>query len=158
MQNKFPLLFALLLLLSVATGYAQDVIRMKDGSKMKVRIVEITGTEIKFYKIGSTDLNTYFVDKKDAAGIQYENGDVTTFKFEEEDVEDNDVAVQDNKSGGFYDQPYQRRNNGTFGKSVGILNIGYGFGVTQLSLKDPDWYLTTWALNREKAWIILSKV
>lgn len=55
---------------------AQDIIHLKDNTKLKVVIEEIKANDIFFRKYGETDLNTYSIKKTDATKINYENGDV----------------------------------------------------------------------------------
>jgi len=92
--SVIPVAFAIVFLLfGVVEASAQDIIQMKDGSKMKGRIVEITETEVRFYKVGSTDLNTYIVEKKDVANVQYESGDVLQFKAS--DTTERNITAQE---------------------------------------------------------------
>lgn len=76
-------LLSCLLLLTSPCLFAQDVIIMKDSTKIKARVENISETQIQFRKYGNTDLSTYYVDKKDALKINFENGDVKNFGGQE---------------------------------------------------------------------------
>lgn len=83
-MNK--VLLSCLLLLTSPCLFAQDVIIMKDSTKIKARVENISETQIQFRKYGNTDLSTYYVDKKDALKVNFENGDVKNFGGKEKSI------------------------------------------------------------------------
>lgn len=69
------LFFSLLLgsICAVST-YAQDLIIKKDGSEIKVKVNEISETEIKYRKWDNLDGPIYIESRRDIVMIRYENG------------------------------------------------------------------------------------
>ncbi len=68
----------LMLLFAVALGasslWAQDIIIKKNGDEVKVKVVEITGTVIKYKKWENIDGPIYNIDKSEVFKVKYENG------------------------------------------------------------------------------------
>lgn len=58
---------------------AQDVIVKKDGSTITSKVLEITGTEIKYKKYSNLKGPTYTINKTDVNYINYENGEKENF-------------------------------------------------------------------------------
>lgn len=65
---------------------AQDVIVKNDGSTITSKVMEITGTEIKYKKYSNQEGPTYSINKTDVNYINYENGERENF--------DNTTATQ----------------------------------------------------------------
>ena len=65
---------------------AQDVIVKNDGSTITSKVMEITGTEIKYKKYSNLKGPTYTINKTDVNYINYENGERENF--------DNTTATQ----------------------------------------------------------------
>lgn len=79
MKNKFYLFPIVYIITLISPCFAQDIILLKDSSKMKTVIEEITPTEIRFRKYGETNMSTYAVQREDVLRISYQNGDVENF-------------------------------------------------------------------------------
>lgn len=58
---------------------AQDVIVKNDGSTITSKVMEITGTEIKYKKYSNLKGPTYTINKTDVNYINYENGERENF-------------------------------------------------------------------------------
>lgn len=58
---------------------AQDVIVKNDGSTITSKVLEITGTEIKYKKYSNLKGPTYTINKTDVNYINYENGEKENF-------------------------------------------------------------------------------
>lgn len=58
---------------------AQDVIVKNDGSTITSKVIEITGTEIKYKKYSYQEGPTYSINKTDVNYINYENGERENF-------------------------------------------------------------------------------
>ncbi|WP_302206080.1 hypothetical protein [uncultured Prevotella sp.] len=58
---------------------AQDVIVKNDGSTITSKVMEITGTEIKYKKYSNLKGPTYSINKTDVNYINYENGERENF-------------------------------------------------------------------------------
>lgn len=73
-------LFTIVLLLWFSvSAFAQDYIFFRNGDELRVKVQEISPTEIKYKKYSNQQGPTYSVPKKDVEAIQYENGDKETF-------------------------------------------------------------------------------
>lgn len=63
----------------VGNIYGQDQLFKKDNSKINVKVLEISETEIKYKQFNYLDGPTYIVAKKDVAMIIYQNGSHEVF-------------------------------------------------------------------------------
>lgn len=68
-----------LMLLSVTSVFAQDVIVKKDGSTILSKVVEIGTTEVKYKKFSNQNGPTYSILKSDIQAVNYENGEKDIF-------------------------------------------------------------------------------
>lgn len=76
--SKKPLL-AFCLLCWAGTTLAQDVILKKDNTTVLSKVIEVTGTEIKYKKWSNQDGPTYSINRSEVTSINYQNGDVDKF-------------------------------------------------------------------------------
>lgn len=67
------------MLLSATSAFSQDVIVKKDGSTIVSKVLEITGTEVKYKKFSNPSGPTYSILKSEVQCINYENGEKETF-------------------------------------------------------------------------------
>ncbi|QCR21367.1 hypothetical protein [Pontibacter sp. SGAir0037] len=88
---KKYLLTALLCTLCISFSFAQDVITKKTGDELKVKILEITPTEVKFKKEENLDGPVYSLPKTDILLVQYANK--TTEVFSSPETEANALTV-----------------------------------------------------------------
>lgn len=74
--------FILLALLATVnlSAFAQDLIVLKDGNVIKSKVTEIGIQEIRYKKWSNTDGPSYVIGKSDVLSINYENGEVESFK------------------------------------------------------------------------------
>ena len=72
-MNKI-IAFAFLMITSLTN--AQDVLHMKNDSKLMVKVREINTKEVKYKKYDNLEGPDYSVDKKDVEKIVYENGSI----------------------------------------------------------------------------------
>jgi hypothetical protein len=59
--------------------FSQDVLVLKDGSKIEAKIVEITTTSIKYYKFSQLEGPIRIAEKYEVSEIIYQNGDSEKF-------------------------------------------------------------------------------
>jgi len=76
---------------------AQDMIVKKDGSIVKVKIVEVGDDIIKYKKFGNLDGPLYSVSKSNLTSINYENGEVEKFESSEKTVKSDDADEDSEK-------------------------------------------------------------
>ncbi len=69
----------LCLLLCIASASAKDIITKTDGTKLDVKVEEITGTSIKYRKASNLNGPIYTIPVTSVAVILYENGMTDTF-------------------------------------------------------------------------------
>ena len=79
MRKHGSLLLVILLLCSVGTTVAQDVILKKDNTTVLSKVLEVTSTEIKYKKWSNQDGPTYTISRTEVTSINYQNGDVDKF-------------------------------------------------------------------------------
>lgn len=65
-----------LLISTVTSAWAQDVIVKKDDSKIDAKIIEIQGSEIRYKKFSNPDGPDYTISKREVAEVRYQNGEV----------------------------------------------------------------------------------
>lgn len=83
LQNKRIHALILCLLLCVASAFAKDVITKTDGTKLDVKVEEITETVIKYRKASNPTGPVYTIPVSSVSTVQYENGDIDTFNVSE---------------------------------------------------------------------------
>lgn len=92
-------LFATIVLLFIAgIATAQDVIVKKDQTTVLSKVLEITGTEIKYKKWSNQDGPTYSINRSEVVSINYENGDVENLSISSQSNTDQQ-SVQKPKGG-----------------------------------------------------------
>lgn len=72
-------IFAFLMLAITTTLFAQDIIQQKDGVSIKVKVKEISKTEIKYLKFENLDGPLYVLSLTDIDFIKYENGIIENY-------------------------------------------------------------------------------
>lgn len=119
------------LFLNLASG--QDVITKKSGEELKVKVLEITQTEIKYKKSDNPEGPVYILPKSEVLIIQYENNIKEVFSSPEADAAQNLVAstkptsAMSTRPGEARDMYYQGQNdaknsyNGYTGAGTGTL-------------------------------------
>lgn len=83
-QLKLPFvmrktIFAFLMLISSTTLFAQDIIQQKDGVSIKVKVKEVSKTEVKYLKFENLDGPLYILSLTDIDFIKYENGLIESY-------------------------------------------------------------------------------
>jgi len=101
---KTTLLTIILLSFLSQVCFAQDVITYRNGTEAKVKVTEITSTEVKFKKEENLDGPVYTTSKSEIFMIQYENGikdvfgnietQVTTDKHGHSELPANDQRIK----------------------------------------------------------------
>ncbi|MDP3558309.1 MAG: hypothetical protein Q8T03_13130 [Bacteroidota bacterium] len=76
---------------------AQDMIVKKDGSIVKVKVIEIGEETIKYKKSDNPDGPTYSVSKSSLTSINYENGEVEKFESSEKVAKKNEDEDEDSE-------------------------------------------------------------
>ncbi len=76
MKNLF---LTILLTLLTYFCFSQDVLVLKDGSKIEAKIVEITSTSIKYYKFSQLEGPIRIAEKYEVSEIIYQNGESEKF-------------------------------------------------------------------------------
>ncbi len=104
-MNRIPLvLFTFFCMLMTAN--AQDLIIMKDGDVVKTKVMEITGSEVKYKKFSNLDGPLYTIEKPLILSIVYENGEKDVFGTTEhkalqteqvEDIADVSISAEENE-------------------------------------------------------------
>lgn len=102
-------LFTIFLLFSSVQLWSQDYILFKNGEEVRVKVQEITPTEVKYKKHNNLQGPTYSVLKKDIEVIQYENGDRERFN-----------STPATRQGTTQRQPNRNDNDGGSSGEVGI--------------------------------------
>ncbi len=76
----------IILLLSVCSAYAQDIITKKDGTDIKAKIYEVGLKEVKYKNYSNLDGPMHVIAKSDILIVRYENGENEIFKNTESNV------------------------------------------------------------------------
>jgi hypothetical protein len=127
-RRNFLILFVVLC--SVVNSFAQDIIYKKDGTEIEVKVTEVTTTEVKYMRYGTT-LPVYSMLKSEIFMIKYESGEKDLFN-EESKLYESTVKQQNQTS-----QPQIYRTNQkvyryTFGNSIspyGGRKSPFGSGI-----------------------------
>lgn len=96
--------------------HAQDVIVKKNGDEIKVKIEEVSGTDIKYRKFDNPDGPLFYIPKNDVFMVRYEDGSKETF------VEKPAQQAKKNTKTS-YVQPQVKRLSGP---RIGITHVGPG--------------------------------
>jgi hypothetical protein len=83
MKSKI-LQISFLICLSNNVSFSQDLINKTDGVEIKVKVVEIDDTNIKYKKFENQSGPVYSISKKDVDRIKYENGSIDNFSVDTE--------------------------------------------------------------------------
>ena len=119
---------------------AQDVIVKNDGTTITSKVLEITGTEIKYKKYSNLKGPTYTINKTDVNYINYENGErenfgktsIITQNREEPYNTQNNFALQQTNNGQMSDAELLKSidNVSLNKKAKRLKNIGWIGGAT----------------------------
>ena len=109
------------IILFVITAVAQDIIYLKDGKTIKVKIVEINTREIKYKQIQNEDGPIYLIYKNEVSKIKYQNGSIDEFK--------NSIPEKNKTDGAYGDQEYRKQKcpQRPIGSGGHPLGDGLGF-------------------------------
>jgi hypothetical protein len=91
-------LSGLLMMAFLGTVQAQDIIITKDAQKIEAKILEVSGSEIKYKKQSNLEGPTFILGVEELNSIIYANGEVQVFedKADKQNIGEKDVvAVQD---------------------------------------------------------------
>ncbi|MBL0911386.1 MAG: hypothetical protein IBJ09_03355 [Bacteroidia bacterium] len=64
----------------ISYSYTQDVVHLKDGSMLDVKVTEITPSAVKYRARNNPDGPVYSIDRRQVRSIVYENGTSETFE------------------------------------------------------------------------------
>ncbi|MBL4655676.1 MAG: hypothetical protein JKY33_07630 [Bacteroidia bacterium] len=87
------------LLLLFSYAFSQDNIIKRDASEIKVKVLEVTSTEVKYKKYSNPEGPTYSIPKSEIFMIQYENGTKESFDNEVEQPRTTNKPVVNNSTG-----------------------------------------------------------
>ncbi|MFH1321769.1 MAG: hypothetical protein ABII90_14110 [Bacteroidota bacterium] len=79
------------------TSFSQDAIYKTDGSRIEAKVIEITGTEIKYKKFSNPDGPLYTINYSEVVMIIYKNGDSEVYSTHSENV-DKCISASDYKN------------------------------------------------------------
>jgi hypothetical protein len=119
---KKYLFIAFFTLFTFGALHAQDVIVKKNGDEIKVKIEEVSATDIKYKKYDNPDVPLFYIPKTDVFMVRYEDGTKETF------VEKPVPQKKGNKT--TYIQPQVIKSGGP---RVGVTYVGPGRTRTSLS-------------------------
>ena len=71
----------LLLLLSSLFAFSQDIITMRDGSKIEAKVTEVGSKDILYKRFSNLNGPVYTLDVEDVALINYESGAIDKFNM-----------------------------------------------------------------------------
>ena len=81
----------IIVILISASTYAQDSVIKRDGSEMKVKITDISDTELKYQKPGLSV--SFSMDLADVLLVTFENGERMTFEGIKSKSKDNSILI-----------------------------------------------------------------
>jgi hypothetical protein len=93
---KKALLFTVFVLISIA-GFSQDLISLKNGTRLKAIVTEVTPTLVRYKLYDEPKGRVYFMYKEDVAGIMYQDGRVETFSKSDEQVIESSSKESENQ-------------------------------------------------------------
>jgi len=106
-------------------SYSQDILTFKNGTETKVKVTEVTSSEVKFKKFDNIDGPLYSILKSDLFMVKYENGTKEVFSTQT-NAEGNPVET----AAGPTDVGYDRLHFN--GPRVGVTFIGDGSSKQRL--------------------------
>lgn len=94
---KKSFIFLLFVIIGSLDVYAQDILQLKDGGKIEVKLLEINETSIKYKRWDNLNGPSYTISITKVYSIIYENG--TMDKFDIETIAKSDVATSIEQAG-----------------------------------------------------------
>ena len=82
---KKPIFLLLIIITTICSIKAQDVMITKDGKKITAKIEEIGIDIVKYKKFENQNGPTYSINKNEVASIMYENGEIDVFSKEKKE-------------------------------------------------------------------------
>lgn len=83
---KNSILFILLSIAYINNCFSQDLITKKNGEDLKVKVLEVNITEIKYKKFENLNGPIFSILKSEVLIIRYENGTKDIFNFENKEI------------------------------------------------------------------------
>lgn len=102
---------ALLLVVTTASIYAQDIITKKNGEEIKVKITEVNPSEVKYKGFDNPNGPSFTISKSDIFLIKYENG--TTEKISSISSSDEDMYAKGREDAKRYYTKHKGAGTGT---------------------------------------------
>lgn len=96
MTNK--IVITVLFLTLYVTGFSQDFIIKKDGTKLEVKVLEISSTEVKYYNFTQPNGPMRILGTHELTEIIYENGEFEKFDVKEPIKPQNNVVAEQPRS------------------------------------------------------------
>ncbi len=84
-------ILVILLLIVATTSFAQDIIILKDNTKVEAKITEVSSKTIKYLKYNNQSGPSFVLEISKISSILYQNGEVASF-----DVVDVDKDINNN--------------------------------------------------------------
>lgn len=118
------ILFTLVTLLFLSAGISQDVITKTNGEEIKVKVLEVNQTEIKYKQFDNLNGPLFTIPKSDILIIKYENGSKDVFlpegsaKAKEKEKSDEEMRIKARKDAQFQ---YKARNTGAIWTAAGTV-------------------------------------
>lgn len=119
---KKIILIALCLSSSIIT-FSQDILTKKNGEDLKVKVIEINQTDIKYKKSDNPSGPTFVISKSDALMVRYEDGTKDMFNEVSNTNNTNNSNNSDMQSRGKEDaiMNYKGKNSGAGGTAVTVV-------------------------------------
>lgn len=153
------LLFSIVCLLLSTNLFSQDVLTLQSGEEVKVKVMEVSASELKYKKHENLDGPIYSMSLKNIFMIVYENGTKEIFNSSKipdssESINSSDFFHQGKKDATIYYKSYKAASTGTLVTSlifplVGLIpavacsvtppsedNLGY---PSYEKMKNPDY-------------------
>ena len=111
---KKIILIALCLSSSIIT-FSQDILTKKNGEDIKVKVIEINQTDIKYKKSDNPSGPTFVISKSDAMMIRYEDGSKDIFN------EISNTSDMDSRGKEDAIMNYKGRNSGAIGTAFTVI-------------------------------------
>jgi len=87
----------ILLLVSILSAHAQDIITKTNGDDIKAKVLEVTQTDIKYKRFESPDGPAYTISKADVLMIRYQDGTKDIFTTETNTKKKDDEIIYKKK-------------------------------------------------------------
>lgn len=131
MLKMLPALLAMLMLAICQGLSAQDVVTLKTGEDLNVKVLEVGSTEVKYKKSDNPDGPSYTVAKADVFMIKYQNGSKDVFNAEEKKQEITaNVNTQKQQDYDFYMRKFKKRlTSGIVCTAIGVPCLVTGAGL-----------------------------